>query len=209
MLVGEADIGAAVFFVDGHFRNDGHTHPHTYHAEEAAELAAFENDAGVKSRSVAGGQGCVAEAVAIAKKEKRFGANVFERERRFAAETVVSWQCGEKVFGEDGEGVEFVAADGKGKNREVDGGGAKAFEKDGGDFLDNRKFGLRELARKRGKVRRQEVRSHGGNHADGNDAADGVFLFVDIATCGLEFAENGTSARQKGLAEFGQTDRTA
>jgi len=73
----DAHETAAGFFVDGHFGDDGDAHSGAYHAEEAAELAAFEDDLRVETRAVASGDGGVAEAVAISQQQKRLGAQVF------------------------------------------------------------------------------------------------------------------------------------
>ena len=61
------------FSVDGHFRNDGNTHPGSHHAEKTAELAAFKNNLRVEARAVARRDGGVAEAVAIAQQQKTVG----------------------------------------------------------------------------------------------------------------------------------------
>ena len=81
MVIGDADIAALRLFLDGHFRNDGNAHARADHTEKTAELAAFENDLRMETRAVAGGNGGIAEAVAIAQEQERFGAKVFEINR--------------------------------------------------------------------------------------------------------------------------------
>src|SRR5580693_6367953 len=44
LIVGDADVAAASALFDGHFRNDGDAHAGANHAEDAAELAALEDD---------------------------------------------------------------------------------------------------------------------------------------------------------------------
>jgi hypothetical protein len=55
-------------------------------------------------------------------------------------------------------------------------------------------------------LRGQKIRCNGRNHAKGETAANGVFLFVDVAPGGFEFAKDGASAREKGFAEIGEAD---
>ena len=81
LVIGDADIAAWRFFLEGHFRNDGNTHARADHAKQAAELAAFKNDLRMEACAVAGGNGGIAEAVAVAQEQERFGAKVFERKR--------------------------------------------------------------------------------------------------------------------------------
>ena len=76
VIVGEADVGARRFIVDGHFWHDRNTHAGRDHAEKAAELAAFEDDLRMEARAIAGGEGVFAEAVAVAKKQKGFGTKI-------------------------------------------------------------------------------------------------------------------------------------
>ena len=66
LFIDDADVAALRFFVDGHFGNNGNAHACANHAEKAAELAAFENDLRMESRAVTGGNGGIAETVAVA-----------------------------------------------------------------------------------------------------------------------------------------------
>ena len=65
LLIGDVRITALRFLFDGHFGNDGDSHACAYHAEQTAELAAFENDLGMEAGAVAGGNGGIAEAMAV------------------------------------------------------------------------------------------------------------------------------------------------
>jgi hypothetical protein len=78
LFIGDADVAALRFFLDGHFGNDGNAHARADHAEETAELAALENDLRMKARAVAGGDRGVAETVAVPKEQEGFGAKIFE-----------------------------------------------------------------------------------------------------------------------------------
>lgn len=86
VLVGEGNIGARGFFVEGHFRDERDAHAGSYHAEKAAELTALEDDLRAKSGAIAGGEGVFTEAMTIAKKEEGFGAEILQSERRRARE---------------------------------------------------------------------------------------------------------------------------
>jgi hypothetical protein len=68
--------GTGILF-NGHFRNDGNSHACTDHAEQTTELATFKNNLGMKASAIAGGDGGIAKAVAVAEKQERFGAKVF------------------------------------------------------------------------------------------------------------------------------------
>jgi hypothetical protein len=65
MLIRDMDVTARRFPFDSHFRNDRDAHACTHHAEQTTELAAFENDLGMKARAVAGGNGRVPEAMTV------------------------------------------------------------------------------------------------------------------------------------------------
>ena len=78
MGVGDADEAAGFGFVYGHFGNEGNAHAGANHGEEAGEVAAFEDNAWVESGAVAGGDGGVAETVAVAKKEEGIPAEIGE-----------------------------------------------------------------------------------------------------------------------------------
>ncbi len=71
LLIGDAHVAALRFSLNGHFRNDGNAHPRADHAEEAAELAALENNLRMEPRAVTGGDGGIAETVAVAQKQKK------------------------------------------------------------------------------------------------------------------------------------------
>jgi len=100
LVIGDADIAALRFFLDGHFGNDGNAHARTNHAEKAAELAAFENDLRMETSSVAGGNGGIAETVAVAQEQEWFGAEIFHGKRWAGAEFVFFGECGEKPLGQ-------------------------------------------------------------------------------------------------------------
>ena len=77
LLIGDMNVTALRFFFDGHLGNDGNAHACANHAEQAAELPAFENDLGMETGAVAGGNSRIAEAVAVAQQQEGFGAQVF------------------------------------------------------------------------------------------------------------------------------------
>jgi hypothetical protein len=81
LVIGDADIAAKKLLLDSHFRNDGNAHACADHAEQAAELAAFENNLRMETRAVTGSNGGIAETVAVAQEQERLGAEVFERKR--------------------------------------------------------------------------------------------------------------------------------
>ncbi len=81
LVIGDADVAAWRFFLDGHFGNDGNAHAGADHAEKTAELAAFKNDLRMEARAIAGRNSSIAETVAVAQEQERFGAKVFERKR--------------------------------------------------------------------------------------------------------------------------------
>jgi hypothetical protein len=124
-----------------------------------------------------------------------------------SCETVILGKRSEEWFGEDGEGLKFVAADGESEDGEVDGGGAETFEEHGSDFLDDRDLCLRKFAGESHEMGRQEVRRDGGNDADSDGAATGIFLIGEIAAGGFEFTENGACPGKEGFARFREADR--
>ena len=113
----DTNKAASRFFVDGHFRHDGDAHAGSHHAEEAAELAALKYNLRVEAGTVARRDGGIAEAVAVAQKQKGLGAKVFERERPALGEFVAWRQRGEEALREQRKCFEFVAADGESEYR--------------------------------------------------------------------------------------------
>jgi len=206
--VGDADEMAGRGSFDGHLGNDGYAHPSADHAEKAAELAAFKNDLRMNPGAVAGGDGGVAEAVAIAEEEKGLGAEILEEDRRALGEAMMLGNGGKKAFGEEWRGFEFVAADGKRKDGDIYVAGAEAFKEDGSDLLDDRNMRLREFAGKGGELCGQNVRRNCGDDAEAERSADGVFMFRDIAAGGLQFAKDRAGAGEKRFPQFGETNGT-
>ena len=100
LVIGDADVSASRFFLDGHFGNDGKAHARADHAEKAAELAAFENDLRMEPRAVAGGNGGIAEAMAVAQEQERFGAKILEGNRPARIEFVFLGERCEEPLGQ-------------------------------------------------------------------------------------------------------------
>ena len=100
LVIRNADVSAWRFFLDGHFGNDGNAHARADHAEKAAELAAFENDLRVETRAVAGGNGGIAETMAVAQEQERLGSKIFEGKRRARVELVFLGERGEESLGQ-------------------------------------------------------------------------------------------------------------
>ena len=88
MGVGDADEAAGTGFVDSHFGDEGDAHAGANHGEEAGEVAAFKDDAWVETGAVAGGDGGIAEAVAVTEKEEWVAAEIGELQRGAAGKFV-------------------------------------------------------------------------------------------------------------------------
>ena len=209
LIIGNADISAFRFFLDGHFRNDGNTHARANHAEKAAELAALENNLRMKTRAVACCHGAIAEAMAVAQQQEWLGTKILEGKRPAGGELVIFWECSKQTFGEKRRCFEFVATDRQCENGDVYGTGSEALEKHGRDLFDDREPDLGEFAREGGKAWREEVRRDGGNDPDDDGTADEGFAFDDVALGGFQFAKDGAGARQKSFAKLGQPDGAA
>src|SRR4029077_10310293 len=125
---------------------DGNAHARANHAEQAAELATFENDLRMETRAIAGGNGGIAETVAVAQEQEGFGAEILERKRRARVELVLLGESGEEPLGQKRKSFEFVAADGQRQDGDVDGAGSKTVEKDWRNFLDNGQPNLGKFA---------------------------------------------------------------
>ena len=87
-------------FLDRHFGNDGNAHTRADHAEKAAELAAFEKNLRMETRADAGGNGGIAETVAVAQEQERLGSKIFEGKRRARLELVFLGDRGEEPLGQ-------------------------------------------------------------------------------------------------------------
>ena len=209
VFVGQADVCAVGFFVGGHLGHDRNTHAGSHHAEQAAELAAFKHNLRMEARAIAGRQSIFAKAVAVSQEEEGLRTEVSQGESRQPREAVIFGNGSEQGFREYRKRLELLAADGKSEKGEIYGRGANAFKENGSDFLNDRDLGLRKFSREGREVRRQEVRSHGGDDADRDGATHGFLLIGDIATGSFEFAEHSACPGKKSLAKVGQSHGTA
>ena len=112
VVVCDTNVGTGGFVVDGHFGHDGHAHSSGNHAEQAAELATFENNLWMETCAVASSERVFAEAMAVPKKQERFVAKVLQRKSAEARKAVSLGNRGEERFGQDGKGFKFVATNG-------------------------------------------------------------------------------------------------
>ncbi len=112
LTVSNPNIMAGLALVYSHLGNDGDAHTGAHHTEDAAELAALENNLGIEAGAIACGDGRVPETVSIAEKEKGFGTEILERERIVATESVLFGESGEKMLGEKRKDFKLVSADG-------------------------------------------------------------------------------------------------
>jgi hypothetical protein len=112
LTIRNANVTAGLALVYGHLGDDGDAHTGAHHAEDAAELAALENNLGIEPGAIACSDGRVPEAVSIPEKKERFGAEILERKRTVASEFVVFGESGEKTLGEERKGFKLVPADG-------------------------------------------------------------------------------------------------
>ena len=85
-VVSDAHVTATRMFLDSHLGHDGNAHACPDHAENAAELAAFENDLRMESRTIAGCHSGITKAVTVAQKQEWLLAQILERERAAPAE---------------------------------------------------------------------------------------------------------------------------
>ena len=99
LIIGDADEMAGNGSFDGHLGNDGYAHACANHADKAAELAAFESDLRMDAGAVAGGNGIVAEAMAITEEEKWLGAEILEQDRRALGKTMIFRNDRKQAFG--------------------------------------------------------------------------------------------------------------
>ena len=208
LVVGDAHVAAARRFLDGHFRDDGYTHAGADHAENAAELAALENDLRIQTGAVAGGNGGVAEAVAVAQEQEWLFAKIFEVQGTASGESVLFRKRGEEAFGKKREGIELVAADGQGENGDIDGAGAKTVEQHRSNFFDHGDARLRELARKGREPRRKKVGGNGGDDAEGERAGYRILALDYIALRSFKFAQDRACPREESFANVGKADGT-
>lgn len=184
----DAHVTTTRFFLDGHFRDDGNAHARADHAEQAAELAAFENNLRMEAGAIAGRHGGISKTVAVTQKKERFGAKVLERKRAMLCQLVSRGKCREKRFVEQGKCLELVAANGKSEDGEIDFPSAELIEEHRSDVLDDGEAHLRKLARESHEVLRKKIRRHGRNNTDGHGATKRVFLFGNITAGGFQLA---------------------
>ena len=118
--VGDSNEAAGFGFVYGHFGDEGDAHSGADHGEQAGEVAAFEDDAGIQAGAIAGGYGGFAETVAVAEEEEGIAAEIGELQRRATGEFVFFRERCKEALGEERVGFEFVAADREGQDGEVD-----------------------------------------------------------------------------------------
>lgn len=207
--VRDGNVAAAGLFVDGHFGNQRDAHSGAYHTQQTGKLPAFEDDLWMDAGAIAGSDCVFAETMSIAKQEEGFLADVLEGDGATACQFVFLRKDGEERFGEEREGFEFVAANRKRENGDVDGAGAKAVEKDWRNFLYYAELSLREFSREVCEDAREEIRRDSGDGANGDGAADRAFLFDHVAASSFEFAQDPACSGEESFADFGEANRTA
>jgi len=207
--VGDADEATGPGFVHGHFGDEGDAHAGADHGKKAGKVAAFEDDARVETGAVAGGDGCIAEAMAVAKKKEWIAAKIRELQGGAPGELVSFRQRGVKAFGEKWVEVEFMATDRKGQNGQVHGAGAEAFEKNRGDFFGDSELDFRKFAGEGGETLCKPIGRDGGDGPDDNGAGFGLEAFGEFVFGAREFVEDGAGTRQKCFAQFGEAYGTA
>jgi hypothetical protein len=105
--------------------------------------------------------------------------------------------------------IEFVAADRKGEDGDVDGPCAEAFKKNRGDFFGDGEMDLGEFAGESGEARGEPIGSNGGNGAEDDGTGFGLETLGEFVFGAGEFVENGTRAGEEGFAEIGEADGAA
>ena len=148
-VVGDSDITAISALLDRHFGNNRYAHAGSNHAEDTAELAALEDDLRMDSRTVASGNGGVAEAVPVAKEQKRFLAEIFQGNGAPIGERVLVGKRSEQSFGEERRCIELMAANGQGQYSDIHSAGAETLQQDGSDFFDDSDINLGKLTREK------------------------------------------------------------
>jgi len=207
--IGNGNVAAAGLFVDGHFGNQRDAHSGAYHTEQTGKLSAFENDLRVDTRAIAGSDCVFAETMSIAKQDEGFLADVLKGNGATACQFMFWRKDGKEGFGEEREGFEFVAANRKRENGDVDGAGAEAVEKDWRNFLDYAELSLREFSHEVCEDAREEIRRDGRDGANGDGAANGAFLFDHVTASGFKFTQDAACPGQKCLSNFRKTHGAA
>jgi hypothetical protein len=172
-------------------------------------MAAFEDNTRIEAGAIAGSNGGIAEAVTVAKKKKWIAAEIGELQGGAAGELVSFRQCGVEALGEERVGVEFVAADWKGQDGEVDGAGAETIEKCGSDFFGDSEMNFGKFAGERGEARSEPIGGDGWYRTDYNGSGFGLQAFGEFVLGAGEFVEYRTRAREKRFAEIGEADGAA
>lgn len=209
LRVGDTDEAAGLGFVDGHFGDEGDSHAGANHGEEAGELAAFEDDARIEAGSIAGGDGGIAEAVAIAEKKKWIETQIRELQSETTGKFVIFGQRGKEALGEERVSIEFVAADRESEDGEIHGAGAEAIEKNGCDLFGDGEMDFGKFTREGREARRKPVGRDGGNGADDDGTGFGLQAFGEFVLGAGEFMEDGAGTGEKSFAEFGEADGAA
>lgn len=209
LAVRDAYVTASSALLHGHFWNDGHAHSRADHAQNAAELAALENNLRMQARAIACRDGGIPETMAVAQEKKRFRSKILKRERAAVGERMLFRERSEKALGEKRETVELLTADGQGQNGDIHFARADTFEERRRNVFDHAELRLRKLAREKRQPRRKKVRRHGRDHSNADGAADRIFALNDIAFGGLQFTQHSSGARKKGHADIRETNRAA
>jgi hypothetical protein len=209
LRVGDADEAAGSGLVHGHFGDERDAHAGADHGEKAGEVAAFEDDARIETGAIAGGDGGIAETVAIAEKEKWIAAKIGKLQGGAAREFVLLGQRCEETLAEERVSVEFVAADGKSQDGEVHGTGAEALEENRSDFFGDGEMDFGKFSGEGGEARSKPVGGDSGNGADYDGAGFGLQALGEFVLGAGEFVEDGAGAREEASAQFGEADGPA
>jgi hypothetical protein len=207
--VGDADEAAGPGFVHSHFGDERDAHARADHGKKAGKVPAFEDDAWIEARAVAGGNGGIAEAVTVAKEKKWITAKIRELQRGAPGQLVSFGQRGVEALGEERVGVKFVAADRESEDGEIHGAGAEAIEKYGSDFFGDGEMDFGKFVREGCEAGSKPIGSDGGNRAYDDGTGFGLQAFGEFVFGAREFVKDRAGARQKRFAQFGEADGAA
>jgi hypothetical protein len=106
-------------------------------------------------------------------------------------------------------GIEFVTANRKGQDGEVNGAGAKTIEENRRDFLGDGEMNFGKFTGEGCEARSEPIGSDGGNGADNDGAGFRLETLGEFVLGAGEFVEDGTGTRQEGFAQISETNGAA
>src|ERR1017187_1783100 len=198
---------AALRGASGHGRHETDAGAGLHQGDDAGELIAFKDGVGLHAGLAAGGQGVVAEAVALAQQKHALLADFLQIHALQTGQSMSRRHGQQNGLAKQLAADQVRTGDRQSQDRQVQISRLQALDQARGGVLYQLQVHLRVLAQERGHARGNEIGHDGGDGADLETALHaGQHALHGVAGIG-ELAQDGVSLGKQQFAALGQAHR--